>query len=84
MTSPAPTLAAAPSADEVAAVECPVERAQLLSQLARTFGTLPSALAVLRRETLLELRATRPVSVVAQLTGVSPGRISQMTAGGAS
>lgn len=83
MTSPAPTLATAPTADEVAAVVCPIERAQLLTRVARECGTLPGPLADLRRKTLLELRTTRPVSVIATLLGVSPGRISQLTAGGA-
>lgn len=83
MTSPAPTLATAPTADEVAAVECPLERAQWLTRIADEYRTLPAPLAVLRRQALLELRETRPVNVIAALLRVSPGRISQLTTGGA-
>lgn len=78
MNSPAPTLATAPTADEVAAVADPIERAQWLTRIADEYRTLPAPLAALRRQTLLELRATRPVNVVAALLGVSSGRISQL------
>lgn len=81
MTTPAPTLATAPTAADLAAVLCPVDRARLLTQVARECGTLPGPLAALRRLALLAARADghRVVGLAAKV-GLSPARISQLTA----
>lgn len=76
----APSLADAPTTDEVAAVICPVDRARLLTRLARHCGTLPPALSTLRRAALIEARVEHGVVRLAAKVGLSPARISQITA----
>jgi hypothetical protein len=73
-------LADAPTTADVAAVICPVDRARLLTRLARQCGTLPTALARLRRAALLEARVDHGVVRLAAKVGLSPARISQITA----
>jgi hypothetical protein len=80
MTTPAPTLAAAPTAAELADVANPVDRARRITELARTCGTLPGPLASLRRDSLLQaLAGTWRVTALAAAVGLSKGRISQIT-----
>jgi hypothetical protein len=80
MTTPAPTLADAPTAAEMAEVTCPVDRARQVTSVARRFGTLPGPLADLRRTALLEARKDHGVRRLAAEVGLSPARISQITA----
>jgi len=75
-----PRLDAAPSAAEIASITDPIERAERISRVAQTFGTLPGALAKLRVEALAEARAAgHAVAALAAWVGLSPGRISQLT-----
>jgi hypothetical protein len=75
----APTLADAPSADDVAALRCPVDRARLLTRIARQCGTLPPLLADLRTAALIEARVEHGVVRLAKKVGLSAARISQIT-----
>lgn len=79
MRVPAPTLATAPTVEELAAVACPIERARLVTAFARACGTLPGALARLRQADLTTARRTTKVVVLAGKVGVSVGRICQLT-----
>jgi hypothetical protein len=82
---PAPTLDTAPPTDELAAIVCPIDRAAAISRLARTYGTLSTPLAKIRRAALLEARAAgHKVTALAARTGLSEPRISQLTAQAAS
>jgi len=75
-----PTLADAPNAEELAAIECPVDRARRVSAVARQYGTLPGYLAELRRAALIRARqAGHTISYLACEIGLSKGRISQLT-----
>lgn len=78
---PAPTLAAAPTAEELSTIACPLTRARIVTALARTCGTLPRPLADIRRASLTEARQTgRLLASIAAEVGLSPARISQLTA----
>lgn len=75
-----PTLGAAPTADELTSIACPIERAARISHLARWLGTLPGPLAQLRKAALLEARAAdHAVNWIAAQVGLSPARVSQLT-----
>lgn len=75
-----PTLDTAPTTEEVAAVDCPVDRAALISRIARQCGTLPPRLAKLRRAAIGEaLAAGHTATSIAKRAELSLGRISQLT-----
>lgn len=73
------TLRGIPPLATIAAVPDPVQRAAMVSDLARTAGTLPPAYAQLRVTSLVEALGDRRVREVAALVGLSPSRISQLT-----
>lgn len=80
MAITAPKLAAAPTAAELSAVTCPVDRARRITAISRACGTLPRHLADLRRAALNEARALPlPVGHIAAQVGLSQARISQLT-----
>ena len=80
MTNPAPTLAGAPTVEELTAVTDPIERARRITLVARAAGTLPRALAALRDAAVAEARGTtNTVATLAAQIGLSPARISQIT-----
>lgn len=75
-----PTLGAAPTADELTSIVCPIERAARISAFARWLGTLPGHLAQVRKAALLEARAAdHAVKSIAAQVGLSPARVSQLT-----
>lgn len=59
-----PTHDTAPTAEELAAVTCPVDRYVAICRVARTLSTLPRPLAALRMRTLLEALALPGVTTV--------------------
>jgi hypothetical protein len=72
---------AVPDTAELELLPSPVERAERIGQLARTFGTLPPPLARLRRLYLIEALAAgwRVVELAAQVN-LTHARVSQLTA----
>lgn len=74
-----PTLSAGPTVAEVTAIGCPFRRAALITQLARQCGTLPTALAEIRRAALVEARARGSAAAIATRVGLSRARIFQLT-----
>lgn len=77
MTGPAKTAALA---TDIAADADPFSRARRISVIARAQGTLPTALSLLRREALRELRVARhSASVIAEQVGITRGRVFQLT-----
>jgi hypothetical protein len=80
MTDPAPTLATAPTVEQVAAMACPVERARLLTLVSRTCGTLPGPLAEMRMADVDRALADGWKGVaLADAIGLSKSRISQLS-----
>ena len=73
------TLRGIPPLSTIAAEPDPVQRAALVSDLARTAGTLPPAYAELRVASLVEALGDLRVRELASLVGLSPSRISQLT-----
>lgn len=74
-----PTLNTAPTAQELAVVDCPVERYVTITRLARTLGTLPKPIADLRKEALTEaLGAGHTAAQIAGRADQSEGRVSQL------
>jgi hypothetical protein len=69
-----------PPIEELQRIACPVERSIRLCKLARAFGTLPPAYAVIRDASLAAALDNRSRKVVwlANLTGVTPSRISHL------
>lgn len=74
-----PRLNTAPTAEELAAEPCPLERVAAITDFARTGRTLPKPLAALR---LLWLRqafdAEHTTTAIAERLEVSVGRVSQL------
>jgi hypothetical protein len=61
---------------------CPIERAAAVTKIARRVSTLPPSLSQLRRDSLVEARAAGlKVAYIAERTGLTSGRISQLTVG---
>lgn len=80
MPAVAPSLATAPTAEQLAAIDDPVERAQLISEVARRCGTLPGWMSQLRIQALVEARrAGRRVADIAQVLALNPDRIYGLT-----
>lgn len=75
---PRPTLGTAPTVDEVAAVDCPVERFTRITRVAQALRTLPSGLARLRRASLQEALTSHTATEIATRAELSLGRISQL------
>ena len=75
----APTLATAPSADEVAAIPCPFRQVAVITEVARRCGTLPPVLAALRRAALAECRTRASVGKTSHRVGMSRSRIFRLT-----
>jgi hypothetical protein len=74
-----PRLGTAPTAEQLAAVGCPVDRTAAISRFARTCGTLPSGLSRLRRAAIREaIAAGHTMTVIAARADLSIGRISQL------
>lgn len=75
-----PRLATAPSADHIAAtIPDPVERVRVITELANTYRTLPKDLALLRSQTIAELREAKwTTTALAKTFGLSQSRVSQI------
>lgn len=72
MTPPGPIADHAPALAELAAIGNPIERAQRIGDIARTYGTLPKAYAALRLQTVAELVADeRTPGWIARKLGIS-------------
>ncbi|NUR59420.1 MAG: hypothetical protein HOV87_12240 [Catenulispora sp.] len=66
---------------ELTAIDSPTERARRIGQIARSRGNLPRPLFELRRLALIEARrAGMAVKNLAAELGLSPARVSQLTA----
>lgn len=77
---PAPTMASTPTAAQLNAMPCPVARAKLITDTARTVGTLPRWAAAIRVAALREARAAgKTVVWLAAQLNVSHARISTLT-----
>lgn len=74
-----PSLTAAPTADEIRAITCPIERAKTITEVARRVGTLSSLLHGFRRQALSEARQRHSAGQIAIRVGMSRGRVFQLT-----
>lgn len=75
-----PPLGTAPAADELAAVDSPIECAAAITRLVKTYGTLPKYLSDLRKKKLRQARNEgHKVAAIAHRVGLSRGRISQLS-----
>jgi len=74
-----PSLSTELTAADIAAIECPFERAALVTQIARRCGTLPRSLYDLRVAALLEVRRSNSLGEIAKQVGLSRARIFQLT-----
>lgn len=77
---PRPTPDTEPTAEELAAEPCPVERFAKLTDLAYTRRTLPKALSDMRLAALAAALESKTVTAtaIARRAGVTQGRISQL------
>lgn len=74
-----PTLRDAPTADELAAVTCPLERAAVITDWAVGRRTLPKPLSDQRLEALRQaFAANHTTTSIARRLRVSVGRVSQL------
>lgn len=74
-----PTLGNMPTADELAAVECPVDRAAQITDLALNRRTLPKTHADIRLAAILEALAKKVTTTeLAERLQMSVGRVSQL------
>lgn len=74
-----PKLNTAPTAEELAVVDCPVERYVTITRLARKWGTLPKPMADLRKKALTDaLAAGHTAAKIAVRADQSDGRVSQL------
>jgi hypothetical protein len=74
-----PMFRTAPTAAELDAVPCPVERFTRICRLARDLGTLPSWLTERRdADYPLAIAKTGTAAELAAVANVSPGRLSQI------
>lgn len=79
MTAPGPMASALPDLAVLAAVPHPVDRARLVGEVARRFGTLPGPFAKLRAAALTEARADgRTATWIAERVGLTPSRVSRL------
>lgn len=74
-----PTPGTEPTAEELAAEPCPVERFAKLTDLAYTRRTLPKTLSDMRLAALAAALEKATATAIAKRAGVTQGRISQLT-----
>jgi hypothetical protein len=74
-----PTFSQAPTAEQLAAIECPMERFALISRFGRSVGTLPHWLSEHRdADYLAAVAKAGTAAALAAFANVSPGRLSQI------
>ena len=74
-----PPLSAAPEPGAFDGFTSPIDLIAAITRLAQTHGTLPAGLAALRKAAIREARQDHKVTFIAGCTGLSHGRISQLS-----